>query len=235
MIVAAGIAPSLQSAEARAQGVSAQNFRTFVVDPSRHQISLHWKNEQGHPFRSLKAVKQALSDQGKTVLAVMNAGIYDKQYRPLGLHVEGGRVLRKLDQRRGGGNFYLKPNGVFYIGKNGAAISRTVDFKPLDDIELSTQSGPLLFDQNGVHPAFVKNSRHKHYRNAIGVRADGHVVFTMSTKPVTFWQLAHFLRDKEKCTAGLYLDGFISQLWRKGDKGPRSSFRFVGILAVSER
>ena len=133
MIAAASISPALQSVGLRAQEalteVSGQDFQVFIVDPSRHQISLHWKNAQGKPYRSLKAVKLELNDQGKTVLALMNSGIYDKQHRPLGLHVEGGKVLRKLDPRRGKGNFYLKPNGVFSIGKSGAAIIRTSEIQ----------------------------------------------------------------------------------------------------------
>ncbi len=234
MMIAMAAVPGLPSVAARGQAVAAQDFQSFVVDPSKHRISLHWKDGDDQPYRSLSAVQGALRGQGKTVLALMNAGIYDKQRRPLGLHVEEGRVLRPVDRRRGGGNFYLKPNGVFYIGASGPAIARTNEFKLTKDIVLATQSGPLLFDKNGLHPAFVKNSRHKHYRNAIGVRQNGQVVLLMSTKPVTFWQLAHFLRDKQKCIAGLYLDGYISQFWQTGSKAPTSAKRFVGILAVSE-
>ncbi|MCP4934864.1 MAG: hypothetical protein GY927_11835 [bacterium] len=234
MMIAVASLPGLESSGARGQDVAVQDFQTFIVDSSKHRISLHWKDQLDQPYRSLSAVQSVLRGQGKMVLALMNAGIYDKERRPLGLHVEEGRVLRPLDRRRGGGNFYLKPNGVFYIATSGAAIARTKDFKFTKDIKLATQSGPLLFDKNGFHPAFVKNSKHKHYRNAIGVHKDGHVVFLMSTKPVTFWQLAHYLRDQQKCIAGLYLDGYISQFWQTGQKGPASAKRFVGILAVSE-
>ena len=235
MIAVAGVLPAQLSTGARSGDVSAHDFKTFVIDPTRHQLSLHWKNSQGLPFCTLKTVKMALDDKGQKVLAVMNAGIYDKKYRPLGLHVEGGQVLRPVDRRHGAGNFYLHPNGIFFVGSSGAAIVRTADFKLTDDITLATQSGPLLFDQTGLHPAFVKKSKHKHFRNAIGVRKDGHIVFAMSIKPVTFWQLAHFLREESKCEAGLYLDGFISQLWQQGQKGPRGGYPFVGILAVTER
>ncbi len=234
MMIAVATMPALPSGAARGQAVVAEDFQIFVVDPSKHHISLHWKDGADQPYRSLSAVQGALKRQGKTVLALMNAGIYDKQRRPLGLHVEEGRVLRPVNRRRGGGNFYLKPNGVFYIGASGAAIARTTDFKLTKDIVLATQSGPLLFDKKGLHPAFVKNSRHKHYRNAIGVRQNGHVVLLMSTKPVTFWQLAHFLRDQHQCITGLYLDGYISEFWQTGPKAPASAKRFVGILAISE-
>ena len=213
----------------------AHDFRVFVVDPARQKISLHWKNAQGQLYRTLEAVKKELEGQGQEVLALMNAGIYDRKFRPLGLHIENGKELRPLDRRKGGGNFYMQPNGVFYIDKNGAAIRRTSDFRQTPDIRLATQSGPLLFDEKGLHPAFVKGSRHRHYRNAVGVRKDGHVVFAMSKKPVSFWQLAHFLRDRQHCISGLYMDGFISQLWRKGEGKPRQGYGFVGMLAVTKR
>ncbi len=220
---------------ARAQQVGPDDFKTVVIDPDRQQISLHWKNDRGEAWRSLAALKTALEAKGQKVLALMNAGIYDRKYRPLGLHVERGQVLRKLDRRRGGGNFYMKPNGVFYIGRNGAAIVRTSQFHLSDDIVLATQSGPLLFDRRGIHPAFARKSKYRHYRNAVGVRGDGHVVFVMSKRPVTFWQLAHFLRDDQKCLAGLYMDGFISQLWRNGERGPGRGYPFVGMLAATEK
>jgi uncharacterized protein YigE (DUF2233 family) len=235
MIAVAGLLPTFPVWGGRAAEQASHDFRVFVIDPSVHQISLHWKNRQGQPYRSLKSLKLALDREGHRVVAVMNAGIYDKKYRPLGLHIEQGSVLRPLDRRRGSGNFYLKPNGVFYVDSKGAAIVRTADFKLTSDIVLATQSGPLLFDKKGFHPAFVKNSKYRHYRNAVGVREDGNVVFAMSTKPVTFWQLAHFLRHEEHCTTGIYMDGFISQLWSEGQKGPGGGFPFVGMLAITER
>ncbi|MCF6200374.1 MAG: phosphodiester glycosidase family protein [Hyphomicrobiaceae bacterium] len=230
-----GLLLAMSFAPVRSGELSANDFRSFIVDPARHEISLHWKSPQGQLYRRLEALKSELSGRGKAVLAVMNAGIYDKKYRPLGLHIEGGKMLRPLQRRKGGGNFYMQPNGVFYIDAKGAAIKRTSQFKLSGDMVLATQSGPLLFDEDGLHPAFVKNSRHRYFRNAVGVRKDGHVVFVISKKPVTFWQLAHFLRDQQSCISGLYLDGFISQLWRQGEGRARQGYGFVGMLAVTER
>jgi len=230
---ATGLLLAMPFAPVRSGELSANDFRSFTVDPARHEISLHWKNAQGQLYRRLESLRSELNDKGKTVLAVMNAGIYDKKFRPLGLHIEGGKVLRPLDRHKGAGNFYMQPNGVFFIGAKGAAIRRTSHFRLTGDIVLATQSGPLLFDELGLHPAFLKNSRYYHYRNAIGVRKDGHVVFVMSKKPVTFWQLAHFLRDQKNCISGLYLDGSISQLWLKGEGRARQGYGFVGMLAVT--
>ncbi len=232
---ATGLLLAMPFLSVRAGELTTSDFRSFIVDPAHHKISLHWKNPQGQSYRRLESLKSELRSKGKAVLAVMNAGIYDKKFRPLGLHVEGGKVLRPLDQRTGAGNFYMQPNGVFFIGAKGAAIKRTSRFKLTGDIVTATQSGPLLFDEHGLHPAFVKNSKYYHYRNAIGVRQDGHVVFVMSKKPVTFWQLAHFLRDQKNCIAGLYLDGSISQLWQKGEGRARQGYGFVGMLAVTRK
>ena len=230
VMIGAGMFVALFSSPGR-----ANDFRTFTIDLSRHEVSLHWKNVQGQSYRSLGAVKKELETSGHRVLALMNAGIYDKKYRPLGLHISAGKEVRRLDMRRGDGNFYFKPNGVFAIGKKGASITRTSQFKPGKDLVLATQSGPLLFDHKGLHRGFVKSSRHRNFRNGVGVRKDGEIILVMSTKPVTFWQLAVFLRDEQKCVTGLYLDGAISQFWRQGEKEPRAYAPFVGILAVTER
>ena len=59
-----------------------------------------------------------------------NAGIYDRQNRPLGLYVEDGKTLVPLNMAHGNtvsGNFSLLPSGVFAIYPDGHAAVRTSD------------------------------------------------------------------------------------------------------------
>jgi len=49
----------------------------------------------------------------------MNAGMYEADQSPLGLFIVDGRVARPLNLRSGSGNFYLKPNGVFWVDARG--------------------------------------------------------------------------------------------------------------------
>lgn len=81
----------------------------------------------------------------------MNGGMCDEQNKPIGLHIEKGTELIKLNTitlkpTKNGPipNFYLQPNGVFYITmENIAQISKTTEFKNKNDVAYATQSGPL--------------------------------------------------------------------------------------------
>ena len=206
-----------------------------VFDLSRYQLSLHWKDESGSPYGTIEAVADALARQGRQVAAVTNAGIYERDMTPLGLHVETGAVLRPLNRDDGTGNFYLKPNGVFSIASGEARITETSAFRMDDTVSIATQSGPLLVLDGAIHPAFRERSTSRRSRNAVGVRSDGAVVLAMTRTPVNLWTLAMFMRDRMGCPSALYLDGVISQLWLAGDPLAEARYPYVGMLAVTER
>ncbi len=214
---------------------ASQGIIAPVFDLARYGVSLHWKDSSGDPYVTLDALADALTRQGARVAAVMNAGIYDRNHAPLGLHVEEGAVLRPLNHGDGDGNFYLKPNGVFSIASAAARVVETSAFRLTDDVSVATQSGPLLLDEGAIHPAFRRQSTSRRTRNAIGVREDGEVVLAISRQPVTFWDFATIMRDGAGCRSALYLDGAISQLWQSGGDPPESRYSYVGMMAVTER
>ena len=78
-----------------------------------------WKNSAGAPYGSLD---EAYRQTGGGLLALTNAGIYSEGHTPEGLHVEGGAALSPLNLNAGEGNFYWRPNGVFYVSGEGAGI-----------------------------------------------------------------------------------------------------------------
>ncbi len=49
----------------------------------------------------------------------MNAGMYHEDLSPVGLYVEEGREQAILQTGGGEGNFFLKPNGVFFVTRAG--------------------------------------------------------------------------------------------------------------------
>ena len=54
-------------------------------------------------------------------------------------------------------NFYMMPNGVFYINENKAYIDETtnsIKYKSKINPSQATQSGPMLVINNEHHPAF---------------------------------------------------------------------------------
>jgi uncharacterized protein YigE (DUF2233 family) len=54
--------------------------------------------------------------------------MFDTALKPVGLYVEQGRELVHASTRSGYGNFHMKPNGVFYVSADGAAVMETQAF-----------------------------------------------------------------------------------------------------------
>ena len=215
------------------QGIS---FTVATVDPRADDLRLLWKDDSGRPFATLERVESWAINQKKSLLLATNAGIYSREWRPLGLHVENGKTLVKLNRAKGsGGNFSMRPNGVFAVTTAGrAVVKETEDFaRSRLRVRLATQSGPLLLAKGTFHPAFRQNSPNAKIRNAVGATRDGKAVFVLSRAPVTFWTLASLFRDVLKCPDALYLDGSISGMLcpaaRCRDVGAND---FVGIFAV---
>lgn len=190
-----------------------QIFDTYVVDLNVQSIQLHWKNEDQVPYRNLGNLVTKLN-QYSTVLMAVNAGIFKPDASPLGLYVEAGKELASTDLKNGSGNFYMKPNGVFYWSQSQASIKsseRYVKEKP--KAEFATQSGPLLLENGNIHPAFNEGSKNLHYRNGVGILSDSKVVFVISNQPVNFYDFALFFKEQFGCRDALYLDGAISRMY----------------------
>jgi len=62
----------------------------------------------------------------------MNGGMYEADLSPLGLYIENGKTLRQPNTANAAGNFYLKPNGVFYVNGQEAGIL-TTERRPTSD------------------------------------------------------------------------------------------------------
>jgi uncharacterized protein YigE (DUF2233 family) len=45
----------------------------------------------------------------------MNAGMYHEDFSPVGLYVEDGKEIAPLNTADAPGNFFMKPNGVFFV------------------------------------------------------------------------------------------------------------------------
>lgn len=183
--------------------------------------------------RTLDAVQTAVAAEGRTLLAAMNAGMYEPNYRSVGLHVERGDERHPLTIG-GSGNFGMLPNGVFAVVDGAAVVMDSTRWTSHGMVWLATQSGPALVLDSVLHPNFRQDSTSLHVRNGVGVRPDGVVVFVKSRDPVRFWDLAMLFRDDLGCPNALYLDGAVSALWTSERPIDAAAFgRFSGILAVS--
>ncbi|MBL8789759.1 MAG: phosphodiester glycosidase family protein [Rhizobiales bacterium] len=183
-------------------------------DPAKQPLELFNLNEDGEPIANFSALAARLAGDGKRLTFAMNAGMFDDKLRPIGLYVERGQTLKKLNRRNGFGNFHLKPNGVFLIAGGKAAVMDTEAFvkaglKP----DFATQSGPMLVINGRIHPKFSETGTSAKVRNGVGVTASGEVVFVLSENAVTFHRFARFFRDALATPNALFLDGTISSLY----------------------
>jgi uncharacterized protein YigE (DUF2233 family) len=205
-----------------------------TADPARHRISMANLGADKQPFASLPGLAASLD--ASTIAFAVNGGMYDDDLRPLGYYVENGERLKELDRGDGAGNFYMKPNGVFF-GSGGAwkVLGSNTFFNTVKDRPaFGTQSGPMLLVDGKLHPEIQDNGPSKAIRNAVGVDASGKAHFVISDAPVSFGQLARFFRDELKVANALYLDGQVSSLWDPASKR-QDQGRVGPIIVVTKR
>ncbi len=223
-----GVAAPKSSADAvqiRQLEHRGNSYVVVSVDLTRAKIKMFWKDALGKPLNTFQKLEKQVLKSGLTLKAAMNAGIFDKAFAPLGLHVQRGRVLHKINTRtKAFGNFYMQPNGIFFLDASGAKILTTNEFIRVqpDAIE-ATQSGPMLVVNNKINPKFQANSSNQLVRNGVGVENTSSVHLVIAQSWVSFYDFAAFFKDVLRCPNALYLDGNISGLYV-----PNSSFQDTG-------
>jgi uncharacterized protein YigE (DUF2233 family) len=192
-------------------------YVVYKPDLTKVALALYWKNDSAQIIRSLGNLKAYTQQHGQKLVFAMNAGMYMTDNSPLGLFIEKGKTVRGLNVAKATGNFYLKPNGVFFITRNNkTGICRTEDWdrtnRPNAGIQYATQSGPMLVIDSAIHPAFKEGSTNLHIRNGVGILPNGNPVFIMSKQAVSFYDFA-LQFQKMGCKQALYLDGFVSRTY----------------------
>lgn len=209
-------------------------FVSYTVDPKKTDLKLYWKNDKNEKFNSIGNLKSWLESQKKTLVFAMNGGMYMEDRTPLGLYIENKKQFRPLNKARGSGNFYLQPNGVFYITtENKAAVCKTKDFSNNGKVKYATQSGPLLVIDGEINSVFTKGSSNKNIRNGVGVLPNGEVVFAMSKSLVNFYDFAKYFQDMGSKYA-LYLDGFVSRTYLPEKNWTQTDGDFGVIIGVTK-
>jgi uncharacterized protein YigE (DUF2233 family) len=186
-----------------AASVSEQPYHSFVVEKDQ-SIKMYWKDNGGKLYRDFKSL------ESEKLLFATNGGMFLPDLSPVGLYIENGVVIKPVNKANGGGNFCVRPNGVFYVTNAGVSgICKTEDFIS-KGIKYATQSGPMLVIDGNVSES-VKNKNSSYFvRNGVGILQDGTIVFAISKSKVTLKEFAQYFFDK-KCINALYLDGGISQ------------------------
>jgi uncharacterized protein YigE (DUF2233 family) len=215
-----------------------KEFVVYRVEPATDDLSLYWRDSSGKPFATFSRLRADLAARSKELKFAINAGIYSVDLTPLGLHIERSKVLHPLnlgDIEGGQFNFYLKPNGVFYVEGTKPAILESSQYAKLQvSPRLACQSGPLLVFDGKYHPAFRPDSTNYRTRNGVGVTTNGQVVFAISETALRFYDFARLFREQLGCDNALYLDGEICAVYAP-EVGLKSdnSFQFAAMFAVT--
>ena len=91
-----------------------EKFISYQVDLKKQDLKLYWKDDKNEPFKSLQNLKVWLDSKGQKLVFAMNAGMFKTDNSAQGLFIQEQKTMAILDTTTGNGNFYLKPNGVFY-------------------------------------------------------------------------------------------------------------------------
>ncbi|MCK8480265.1 phosphodiester glycosidase family protein [Psychroserpens algicola] len=215
-----------------AQQIDDERFVSYIVDLNKQTLKFYLKNDNGHNFGNHLELKNELKTKNKELIFATNGGMYLKDGSPQGLYIENGTVKKPVNTIKSGyGNFYLQPNGVFYItNENKAIVCETSQYTYSPKITYATQSGPMLVIDGKIHAVFKKNSEHFHIRNGVGVLPNGKLLFAMSKDTITLYDFADFFKS-QGCENALYLDGFISRTYLPKKKWEQLDGHFGVIIA----
>ena len=211
-----------------------EQFISYIVHPKTQNLAFYWKNEKGENFKNAANLISWLKSKNKQLLFSTNGGMYKKDHAPQGLFIENQIVKTEIDTSNGNGNFYLKPNGIFYISTNNIPnICKTEDFINNGQIKYATQSGPMLVIDGKIHAAFKENSTNLNIRNGVGILPNNQIVFAISKKEINFYDFAAYFK-KLGCKNALYLDGFVSRTYLPEKNWKQLDGDFGVIIGVSE-
>jgi uncharacterized protein YigE (DUF2233 family) len=225
-------------ASAAPESKTVDGVTYHILRTPADSVRILWKDSNGRQMRTLPEAARYLSGKGHKVDTLMNGGIFEPKGIPSGLLIQDGMELTPVNRTNGNGNFFLKPNGIFLIGSNGAAVISTEEY-PLKDVKVlcAVQSGPLLLRNSKIHPAFNAGSSSRLHRNGVGVAKDGTIVFAISDiRSGKLPNLHEFARLFQSlgCNDALFLDGDISQM-RSGSDLSKPSNLFGSIIAVLKK
>jgi uncharacterized protein YigE (DUF2233 family) len=190
---------------------------SIKVNPDSVNISLYWKTGDEH-IKNISKLKAALENQNNKLIFATNGGMFDKKLSPIGLFIENGILIKHLNTRliktlqKGTlPNFYLEPNGVFYITQEEkAGVCKTTAYSKVSNVKFATQSGPMLIIDGEINKIFDSNSKNFNVRNGVGILPNNEVIFAISMNKVSFYDFARYFKE-QGCSNALYLDGYVSK------------------------
>ncbi len=233
----AAVDPADLPAQCRPLTFEGVSYLVCEIDTRTVDVAAYHADSAGKPYGSLDSFEADMRAHGTPQLLSMNAGMYHEDLSPVGLLIEKGVETAPAELRDGEGNFFLKPNGVLAIEKDGAvSIMETGAYLAAGLHPASaTQSGPMLVVGGEIHPKFMQNGTSRLIRNGAGVRDPHTLLLAISLEDVSLGSFARLFRDGLACPDALFFDGVISAM-ANGRKTVLGGRYPVGpILAVTPR
>lgn len=177
-------------------------------------MKFYWKDENNINYKNFQNLKSEIEEKKEELIFAMNGGMYNKDLSPQGLYIENGVTKSKIDTIKNGyGNFYLQPNGIFFLtNENKPGICTTKMYNNAENVKYATQSGPMLLIDGKIHHKFNEGSSNVHIRNGVGILPNGNLLFVMSKEKINFYDFATYFKQNG-CENALYLDGFVSRTY----------------------
>lgn len=213
-----------------------KRFTECIAEPGKHRIALHITGKNGVIYRGFTNLAQDYP--ADTIAFAINGGMYDTGSEPIGYYVEDGRRLHQLNTRDAGGNFYLKPNGVFFGEADGGwRVLASEDFagQVSQRPNFGTQSGPMLLIGGKLHPQISETGTSLKLRNGVGIDPQGRAHFVISDEPVAFGTLALLMRDHVNASEALFFDGTVSSLWHPASGRMDSRYPLGPLIVVTRQ
>ena len=186
----------------------------YIVNPKKNELKFYHVSSSGKIIKSILDVKNEVKNNNRELIFAMNGGMYMDCNIPLGLLICDNKLYKPINRLKSKAktNFYLQPNGIFYItNDNSAQICKTDNFIQ-KNIKNATQSGPMLLIDGKINPLFNKNSENFNIRNGVGILPNNNIVFAISHTEINFYNFANYFK-KMGCKNALFLDGFVSRAY----------------------
>jgi uncharacterized protein YigE (DUF2233 family) len=231
------------SAACRSESFADNGYIVCSFDLAETDLRFFWQHPDGDAFGTFTALAGHLEGHDERLAFAMNGGMYDEDYRPIGIYIEGGVELHPANTRSVAAdvkpvpNFYKKPNGIFFVGKDGAGVMTTEDFLAArPEVRFATQSGPMLVVDGEINPLFIPGSSDRNPRNGVCAPAPDKVAFVITEGTVNFHDFATFFHDRLDCKDALFLDGgsasalYSPELGRNDGPGHGGFGPIIGVV-----
>ena len=219
----------------KARELTRRDFILHTYNPNTEIISMYYKDASNKLIRTLGSLKQFVESSKKELIFAMNGGMYHPNFAPVGLFIADHTLHTSVNLNRGTGNFFIQPNGVFYVDANEKpGICLAKDIHTVQKIKHATQSGPMLIINRKINPYFSDTSNYFNIRNGVGITKHGKLIFAMSRKPVTLYEFAHYFKQ-QRCVNALYFDGSISKTYAPRSRWTQLNGNFGVMIGVLKR